>query len=84
MILRRPNPIEQPPPVQFPEDGFDHPFQDSYCDLGPRQGKEHPRTVSIDSSRATPGSLHLPLRSSSYGCALSPIISEKTTTGGRR
>ena len=36
---------EKGQPIQLPEGGFEHPFQDSEWDWGPRQGKEHPRTV---------------------------------------
>ena len=75
-IFRRPNPIEQPPPIQFPEDGFNHPFQEPYG-LGPQEGKEHPRTVSIDSSRATSSSLPPPQIVELRMCALSNRIREK-------
>ncbi|KAF9779818.1 hypothetical protein BJ322DRAFT_1167008 [Thelephora terrestris] len=34
-----------PSRLQLPEDGFNHPFQESECDVGPHQGKEHPRTI---------------------------------------
>ena len=76
-ILRRPNPIEQTLPIQFPEHGFNHPFEYSYYGRGPRQGREHPRTVSIDSFRATPGSLHLPQIVELRMCALSNSIREE-------
>ena len=58
--MEKTKPIERAPPVQLPEDGFDHPFQESYGDEeGPRQGKEHPRTVS-GPSRAALSSYILP------------------------
>ena len=39
--------------VQFPDSGFEHPFQDSsYNAAGPRRGREHPRTVSASSPGA--------------------------------
>ena len=75
-IFRRPNPIEQPPPIHFPEDGFNHPFQES-DGLGPREGKEHPRTVSIDSSRATPVPYISPQIVELRMCALSNRIREE-------
>ena len=34
--------------LRLPEGGFNHPFQETAYDFGPRQGKEHPRTVSDD------------------------------------
>ncbi|KAF9779870.1 hypothetical protein BJ322DRAFT_1129730 [Thelephora terrestris] len=37
--------VRGPPRLQLPEDGFNHPFQETECDMGPRQGKEHPRTI---------------------------------------
>ncbi|KAF9779803.1 hypothetical protein BJ322DRAFT_1166963 [Thelephora terrestris] len=37
--------VRGPSRLQLPEDGFNHPFQESECDVGPRQGKEHPRTI---------------------------------------
>jgi len=37
--------------VQLPESGFDHPFRDAGYYHLEWQGREHPRTVSMDSSR---------------------------------
>jgi len=45
---------EQGRVLQLPEDGFEHPFRNSNFEMvdGPRQGKEHPRTVSAGFSGA--------------------------------
>jgi len=45
---------EQVRAVQLPENGFDHPFQDTTSRYWRFRGKELPRTVSVDSSRIVP------------------------------
>ena len=80
-MLKRKTPLERPPPVQIPEDGFNHPFliPESYRAMADEEpGREHPKTVSGDSSCAAPRFLYLfhqivELRM----CALSSHIREK-------
>ena len=70
--------------VKLPESGFEHPFRVSSSRRARPQGMEHPRTVSVGSSRNCCKFRHRAIRSSSCGCARSLITSEKGLAGGRR
>ena len=72
---------------ELPKGGFEHPFQDSVWNLSPRQGKEHPRTVSrgISLSPVLLSAVfpyHF-VRSSSCGCVRCLIGSGNNQIGGR-
>ena len=76
----RKRPIERPPPVRFPKDGFEHPFQAALIEMPePSRGREHPRSVSDDPSCTAPQS-PIPSRWQIVElrmCALSNRIREK-------
>jgi len=73
--------LRPPPPIQLPEDGFDGPFDDppdDYHGIGPRRGKEHPRTVSGGSLCPTPCPSDFCQIVELRMCALSNRIREKS------